>query len=1069
MVPGAVHAALGRLCEHEDTPLFVTLLAAFDTLLYRYTDQADVIVGSSLAGKILPLRTDLSGNPTFLDALARVRGVVSDAKAHQGVELQPLDAPVRVLFDMRTASDSSSTSTAATRRARSAGPHATGIDAYFCVDEGSDHLRVTVDYDRDSFDHAAMVRVLGHFQTLLAAIVAQPAQRLSRFPIVTEAERHQLLVEWNDTATDYPRQRCIHELIEAQVEKTPRAVAVTLDDTHITYDELNRRANRVAGQLRRMGVGPDVRVGLCVDRSIDMVVGVLGILKAGGGYVPLDPQYPVDHLRLVLHDAQVSVIVSQRHVMTRMAPAWPHGIPVLAIDDAPTQDAETNLVSGARPESLAYVIYTSGSSGGPKGVMIAHQNLVHSTSARLTFYRGGVDGFLLLPSFAFDASVAVIFWTLCTGGRLVLPSPGAEHDPSALCRLIVREGVSHLLCVCSTYAHILERAAPLELASIRVAIVGGEACPTSVLGHHREKAPHASLFNEYGSTECTVWSSVCEVSSLPENAVVPIGRPIPNSQVYILDTELQPVPVGMAGEIYIGGDGVARGYLNRPDLTTERFIPNPFSHDSGSRLYKTGDLARYRTDGNIVFLGRSDRQVKIHGCRIEPDEIETALAQHPSVRSAVVVAVNDSHGDDRLVAYLAARADEMPTAKDLRGFLRLKLPDFMIPAHFVFLDSLPMTPTGKVDRRALPFPIGGSSRLLKDTEPLQPLELRLKDVWEEVLNVRPIGLDDDFFDLGGDSLRAVELLSKIGALTNTPRHLPSLLEASTIRQLVVALRQTPRSATRLSLVPVQRHGSRPTFFCINYVGGSAIGFLPLARRLGPDQPFYSLEATALDAGNLPDYRIEEIAAVYLREIRTARPNGPYFLGGYCFGGLIAFEIARQLKAEGQSVLLLALFDTVNPGYVSSLSRMERCEYRALQAREKIRFHWKTLVSASHRLAYAREAAESAASYLTSRLSHLIEKLPLVRKPALRLLRDEDDANSIAYRQYVPRAYPGLVTVFRADESGAGVLPPMGWERVAGSIATYDVPGDHTTMLKEPHVRMLAERLKTCLDRSQQEA
>jgi amino acid adenylation domain-containing protein len=589
-----------------------------------------------------------------------------------------------------------------------------------------------------------------------------------------------------------------------------------------------------------------------------MLVGMLGILKAGGAYVPLDPEYPIDHLAFVLDDAHVSVLVIQQRFADRVPPTDSQPRRIIVIDVVAEDLGVTNLPSLSGPEDLAYVMYTSGSTGKPKGVMVTHRNLVHSTTARLTFYRDAVESFLLLPSFSFDASVAAIFWTLCTGGRLLLPEPGAERDPSAICRLIARRRASHVLCVCSLYHHIVERATTADLASIKVAVIGGEMCPPKLIAGHREKAPHALLFNEYGLTEGTVWSRACEVSRSSNDDIGSIGRPIPNTKIYILDSELAPVPIGVPGELYIGGDGVARGYLNRVDLTSARFVPDPFASRPGARLYKTGDVAQYHEDGHIRLLGRIDHQVKIRGRRVEPGEIEAVLALHQSVRRAFVTVLEESRDSARLVAYVVAQTDQGLTARDLRRFLSRKLPDFMVPAEFVVLDSLPMTPTGKVDRHALSAQRAARPRIAGDVNALRPLEAQLRHLWEELLEVGPIAVSDNFFELGGHSLLAVELITRFEMLTGTELSLTSLLEAPTVRQFADHVARARRK-TALTLVPLRPDGFRPPFFCVHALNGTALTYEPLARHLGPDQPVYALQAVGLDGTHRPDCRVEEMA------------------------------------------------------------------------------------------------------------------------------------------------------------------------------------------------------------------
>ncbi len=904
-----------------------------------------------------------------------------------------------------------------------------------------------------------------NFKRRFEPLAANATERASRPAMFTDAERRQILVEWNPSPTEYARDLCIHELFEAQVERTPQGVAVTYESSRLTYAELNEGANRLARRLRGMGVGRDVLVGLFVERSIDMVVGILGILKAGGAYVPLDPEYPADHLAFVMDDARISVVVTQRPLVGRLLLEGLRPFSVVEIPSADEDQEETNLPDAPDPESLAYVMYTSGSTGTPKGVMVTHRNLVNSTSARYVSYREPVEGFLLLPPFTFDASVAVIFWTLCTGGRLVLLASGAEREPSRIGQQILLHSVSHVLCVSSLYAYILEVATPEELASMRVAITGGEVCPPALVRRHREKAPHASLSNEYGPTECTVWSSVCDVSREPEDALAPIGRPIANTQMYILDGELQPMPIGVPGELHIGGDGVARGYLNRPDLTTARFIPNSFSTDPDARLYKTGDLARYRPDGNIEFLGRLDRQVKVRGVRIEPEEIEIVLARHRSVRSAVVVAEDDLRGGQRLVAYIEKAADVHVDAGDLRSFLKQKLPEFMVPAGFVFLDSLPRNASGKVDRRALPPWAHDQPKTAGESEPLRVLERQLLEVWEETLGARPAGLDDNFFEVGGHSLLAAELLGRMEGLTGMRLPLASLIEAPTIRQLANAFRAPQSTRVSSPLVPVQPFGSRSALFCVPGAGQTALHYAPLARHLGHDQPVYVLAEELAEGKGRPDYRVEDVAARYIGEIRTVQPRGPYVLAGNSFGGLIAFEIARQLQAGGQDVCLLVLFDTANPG-----STMRRYRRLAVQLRDRALHDIRRLVSEPDKVTYLRHRLRPVTKFVTLWFWTLAQRSRHVKKPGLPRHPhdvDVDHGPRLAYLRYAPKLYPGHLTLFRALH---GVKDPpdplLGWGRLVGSVEVHEVPGEHMTMLREPHVRIVAKRLTACLTRSQ---
>jgi amino acid adenylation domain-containing protein len=563
--------------------------------------------------------------------------------------------------------------------------------------------------------------------------------------LLTDDERRQILFEWNDTQVENEPALCIHELFEQQAAAKPHAVALVHKDEQLTYRELNERANKLAHHLRRLGTGPESLVGVCLERSVDAVVAILGVLKAGGAYLPLDPSYPRERLSWMLADAGAQIVITEEY-LERNA------------DEIETQinaDIKTTINS----ENLAYLIYTSGSTGTPKGVLVSHRNLVHSTFARFRYYQERLDSFLLLSPFAFDSSVAGLFWTLCRGGMLVIPEEDSHQDPAYLAELIERHSVSHLLGLPALYELILREARPRQLTSLRTVIVAGEPCPAELVQHHAETLPHAALFNEYGPTEATVWSSVYRfVPSVPFCGSVSIGRPVANTQIYVLDSQLQPVPIGVTGEVYIGGDGVARGYLNHSDQTAERFVPNAFSAKPGARFYRTGDLARFLADGNIEYIGRNDFQVKIRGYRIELSEIELALAQHPDVREAVVLA---NKTNERLTAYVVLKEISSATTKQLKDFLKERLPEYMLPASFVVLDALPLTTTGKVDRNALPTDQIGVEANENYLAPQTPLEQVLAGIFSQILSVERVGAGRQLLRSGRTFAFSHAILSRV--------------------------------------------------------------------------------------------------------------------------------------------------------------------------------------------------------------------------------------------------------------------------------------------------------------------
>jgi amino acid adenylation domain-containing protein len=812
VLPNTLSRALRALSRQERVTLFMTLLAAFQTLLSRYTGQTDIVIGSPITGRnrreledligcflnMLVLRTDLSGNPTFRELLARVREVCLEAYAHQDVPFEKLVEELhlernlsrnplfQVTFLLQHSPRFAPVWAGLTATDLDVDAEIARFDLNVVMVEEEGGLRGYVDYNTDLLDAATIIRLLSHFQTLLEGIVAHPDARIGNVPLLTEAERYQLLVERNDTRTDSPKDRCIHALFEAQVERSPDAVAVVFEDNQLTYRELNRRANQLAHYLRRLGVGPEILVGLCVERSLEMVVGLLGVLKAGGAYVPLDPAYPKERLAFMLQDAQVPVVLTQQ----RLAEGFgADGTTVVCLDgdwEAIAHASQDAPIGGATAANLAYVIYTSGSTGQPKGVQIMHGSVLNCLLAMRQ--RPGLtaqDVLCAVTTVSFDIAALELFLPLTVGALLVVVSHEVAADGAQLSKRLADSGATAMQATPAGWVLLLEAG---WRGSRRLKILcGGEALPRELAGQLRARG--ASLWNLYGPTETTIWSAAGEVVP-SEDGAAPIGPPLANAQLYLLDGHCQAVPMGVPGELYIGGVGLARGYLNRPELTAERFVPNAFSREAGARLYKTGDLARYLPDGNIGFLGRLDHQVKLRGFRIELGEIEAVLRQNPVVRDAVVVAREDDREDTHLVAYVVAKSEPIPTASELRRFLTSKLPEYMIPSAVVFLDTLPLMPNGKVNRRALPAPVQARTDLgTPFVGPRGPVEERLAEIWAEVLKLERVGVGDNFFDLGGHSLSATRVISRVRKAFQIEVPLRALFENPTVAGLAVPIEQ----------------------------------------------------------------------------------------------------------------------------------------------------------------------------------------------------------------------------------------------------------------------------------------
>jgi len=799
-LPAELTAGLRQLSRRHGGTLFMTLLCGWSVLMARLSGQRDVVIGTPVANRqhaeiepligffvnTLALRVALDGDPSVAQLLAQVKATTLSAYAHQDLPFEQVVEAVNParsmshspLFQVMLALNNTPKSEALTLPGLTLSPvarpnTATQFDLTLSLTEADDTIVGSLDYAADLFDAATVERWAGHWQTLLSAMVADDRQPIGRLPLLTEAERQRIVAGWNGSQAGYAKDGSLQQLFEQQAAKTPTAPAVVFEDRSLTYAELNAQANRLAHYLREQGAGPEVLIGLCVERSPEMLIGLLGILKAGSAYVPLDPDYPEERLAYMVNDAGMPLVLTRRHWLEKLA-SCPADMICLDRDwpEIERFDAE-NPPARNHPLDMAYLIYTSGSTGQPKAVAVSQRNAVHSTVARFAYYREPVRAFLLLSSFAFDSSVAGIFWTLGQGGCLCLPAQDDAKDPAALVKLIERRRVSHLLALPSLYALLLEQSLPLQ--AVNTVIVAGEACPNEVVRQHFAALPEVRLYNEYGPTEGTVWSSAYLAAIEDAERALSIGRAIANVRIYILDRLFQPVPIGVAGELYIGGEGVARGYLQRPDLTAEKFAPDPFMNDGG-RLYKTGDLARYRADGNIEFLGRIDHQVKIRGFRIELGEIEARLLQYPGVREAVVVAREDHSG---LIAYIAGKTE----VGALRDYLKTMLPDYMVPNAFVLLDAMPLGANGKLERKALPKPDVAAQLQGQYVEPRTQTEAVLAGIWAELLGLDKVGVRDNFFELGGHSLLATQLVSRLCQAFNIELPLKALFEAGTIENI----------------------------------------------------------------------------------------------------------------------------------------------------------------------------------------------------------------------------------------------------------------------------------------------
>lgn len=904
---------------------------------------------------------------------------------------------------------------------------------------------------------------------------------------LSSRERRQVIDEFNSTQRPYPQEKLIHQLFEEQVDRAPSAIAVAFEGQSLTYAALNERANRLGSYLRERGVGPDTLVGICAERSLEMVVGLMGILKAGGAYVPLDPTYPGERLSYMLADAAPKIVLTQERLVPRLPPS---GAAVILLDThwseigkRPSENLSADAL-GLASHHLAYVIYTSGSTGRPKGAMNEHRAVVNRLAWMQSEYAlDEHERVLQKTPFSFDVSVWEFFWTLMSGARLIVARPEGHRDPAYLRDLIEAAGVTTLHFVPSMLRAFLGQHPRGRCPSIRHVVCSGEELSAALQNECLQLLPRARLSNLYGPTECAVDVTAWECAADPECRRVPIGRPIANTRIYVLDERLEPVPVGEPGEIYIAGVPVGRGYRNRPELTAERFLQDPFSRDPQARMYRTGDLGRWRDDGAIEYLGRNDHQVKIRGFRIELGEIEARLERCAGVREVAVLAREDVPGEKRLVAYWVTTQNPAlaPTAEALREALRSTLPEYMVPSAFVLLERMPVSPNGKLDRKALPAPDPAAYPRRAYQPPSGAVEQTLAGIWQSLLRVERIGRDENFFDLGGHSLLAVALSERVRGELGTELPLSAILEAPTIERLA---RRIAGDEPGDSLVLIREGGGGPPVFLIHDAYGETLLYRNLALRLDARHAVYGLHPRALPGIAMAHTRIADMAAWHIAKVKSIQPHGPYYLGGLCAGGVIAFEMALQLQAQGEEVGLVALLDAADTHaklkpYLGTRQRLERIagELRAHQTQSGIRRAARiagklagkawgfTIYHAAKAWQGTRDQARLQLLRLWLDRGHLPPRL-LGRLPMIATYL-------LAAAEYGPvRQFDGELVLFRAMR-GTGVDAPFidffpdpafGWgPRASRGVRIVDVPGGHNSMLQEPHVSVLATHLQQAID------
>lgn len=1102
------------LARAESATPYIVLATAFHVLLHRYSGAPEVPIGTPLSGRSRPEFENLVGyfvNPvvicapiepgtTFRQHLAAMREAAVSAQRYGDFPFPELVKRLRPERDSsRTPLFQVMLNLIKTSQAGMAGgplqPHgSTGLrlgsaalqafpltqrDAPFDLDltllDTGFGMPASLKYSTDLYEGETIARMAGHFVTLLASAIESPDRPVAELPMLTGAERAAVLAYAEGPQLEYRRDLCVHNLIENQTLESPDSVAVVCRGDQISYRELEARANRLANYLRSLGGGAEVLVAVCLERSIDLVVALLGILKAGSAYLPVDPKFPPERIAFMLEDSGAALFVTAEQFLANLPQISGTVVCVDRDRGKIRRQSSTLSCSGAGPANLMYVIYTSGSTGKPKGVQITHGAVANflASMRREPGIRPG-DRLLAVTTISFDIAGLEIYLPLTCGACVILTPAATVADGTALAGLIQTSRPNLMQATPATWRMLLE-AGWRGLPGLKI-LCGGEALSRELA--NRLLAAGDEVWNLYGPTETTIWSMIHKLDT--RETSVPIGRPIANTNCYVLDSARQPVPAGVPGELYIGGDGLARGYLNRPSVTAEKFVPSPFQ--PGRRLYRTGDLAVYLPDGNMAFLGRLDNQVKLRGFRIELGEIETALERQPGVRQAIVIVREDLTGDPRLVAYVTEHGGEQVDTAELRRALAAELPAYMLPSAFVRLAEFPLTANRKVDRRALPAPDHRSHGYGNSVRPVTAIERGIAEIWQDLLGAEQVGLTDNFFELGGHSLLVAQLQRRLRERFGSELTLMQILGRPTVAG-IADLISAPATAVPLDdarwncLVPVRPGDSRTPIFLVagytpNAVEETMLILSRMAAHLKGDQPVYGLRPRWVSGGKA--YRdIEEMALECLSEMRTVQPSGPYLLGGYCFAGSVAMEIAQKLVRDGEEVRLLALIDCLRPNGVHALliELINLGDYLWRRGKHICNVIGDILT------AKAGPRKELLSELLASKLSKRRSKNTARGAPSSQDLFEHHRRLLIGYR---PKPYSGPISLYVCEEWYSAIVAHrwhpferyMGWQGIAkDDLSVYKVAGDHQALLtvhSDQLARLLTDSIDTALSGARQE-
>ena len=1096
ILPRPLSEDLKELSRREGVTLFMTVLAAWNVLLAQYCGDSDIVVGTPIAGRrhaaaerligffvnTLAIRTNISESLNFRALLRQVREAVLGAYANQDVPFDRVVEALRpdrglgrnpifqVMLMVQNIGRMKNTVGEANISAFAVPNQTAKFDLTLIVTETAEGLRFTFEYKTSLFEPSTIRRMQGHLHYLLEQLINNPEKTISSCSLLKAEERSLILSDWNATQREYPRTACLQDLIKPIVERNPRKTAVVFGDQQLSYAELNERSNRLANHLRAKGVRENNAVGLFVSRSINTLVALLGILKAGGTYVPIDPNYPKDRIAFVLEDAGVMLLVTER-ALSELLPSV--GLPRVYLDQ---DEAEINagsaadLAQTAKADSSAYVIFTSGSTGRPKGVEVSHRNLVNFLlSMRSEPGLVATDTVLALTSLSFDIAALELYLPLITGAKIVLLSREHAIDPKKLAEAIYRFHPTVMQATPTTWRMLIE-AGWSGNARLK-ALCGGEALSLDLAQQLFSRC--RELWNMYGPTETTVWSSTYRIEKLPKS-LVPIGRPIANTSLYVLDALRQPVPIGVVGELYIGGEGVAKGYRNRPDLDAERFFPNPFAESD--RIYRTGDLARFLPDGNILCLGRTDNQIKIRGHRIELGEVEACLLEHPGVQACAVIARDQGPNGIQLVVYYVVRPSYEVSPQLLRSHLRRCLPDYLLPNIYQAIDSIPVTTGGKLDRLKLPEPDFSQAQSSGATGPRDDFELVLLQIWRTVLGIESCSMTDNFFELGGHSLSLVRMGAMIEKEFSRAVPTAYLFESPTIEKIGAFLRSGHADPAGF-FVPFHTKGSGPALFLVHSVIGDVVGCRHLIRFLDPNQRTYGIQVPLEFRTEDFVSSVEKVAARYVEELLAFEPQGPFLLAGWSAGAPIALEMAQQLKARGYEVPLLVSIDAAPANTGGGTSPTSPLYYWKLLCNLPYCLKYDLLLDFSWPRFMARAKRRTQSILKKWKLKRRKDRMALAQHRVAAFLAGAEYSESarrfmgslyMTLQRYVPKRYDGKVVLYKVRGESLLRLKEVDrkWAKIADDLDVVPVRGNHVTVMLEKYVPTIADDLNLRLAKIQ---